>query len=397
MIRAPLYFASLGLLTIAALGFAERGMPLAWATLIGGSAGFALYHASFGFTAAWRRMVREKRGAGLRAQMFLIFLTCLISYPMIAWGSGAFEARGVILPMGVASAFGAFIFGAGMQLGGGCASGTLFTVGGGSSRMVVTLAFFIAGSVIATAHWDFWTVSTGHALHDIVTYRLNNNRGISLISEFGPIGALTAMGLVLSGIFILSRIIETRHHHNLESARETGALLKGPWSLTLGAIALAGVGIATFVALERPWGVTSAFALWGAQIWQGFGGNPADWTYWSGWRAGQLQRSVFADGTSVMNFGIIFGAMIAACLASKWNPIWKLTPRDILTACIGGLLMGYGARLAYGCNIGAYLGGLVSGSLHGVWWLIWGFIGSTLGTWMRGRLAMDPPLPPKPA
>ncbi|MEL6793605.1 MAG: YeeE/YedE thiosulfate transporter family protein, partial [Pseudomonadota bacterium] len=59
--------------------------------------------------------------------------------------------------------------------------------------------------------------------------------------------------------------------------------------------------------------------------------------------------------------------------------------------------MGYGARLAYGCNIGAYLGGLVSGSLHGWWWLIWGFAGSYLGVWMRGRLAMDPPLQLKPA
>ena len=32
-----------------------------------------------------------------------------------------------------------FIFGMGMQLGGGCGSGTLFTVGGGSTRMVITL------------------------------------------------------------------------------------------------------------------------------------------------------------------------------------------------------------------------------------------------------------------
>ncbi|MCK1786253.1 bifunctional hydroxymethylpyrimidine kinase/phosphomethylpyrimidine kinase, partial [Pseudomonas sp. TNT11] len=38
----------------------------------------------------------------------------------------------------------------GMQLGGGCASGTLFTVGGGNARMLVTLFFFICGSLIAT-------------------------------------------------------------------------------------------------------------------------------------------------------------------------------------------------------------------------------------------------------
>lgn len=52
---------------------------------------------------------------------------------------------------------GAFIFGIGMQLGGGCASGTLYTVGGGSTRMIVTLLAFIGGSLIGTAHMPFWT------------------------------------------------------------------------------------------------------------------------------------------------------------------------------------------------------------------------------------------------
>ncbi|WP_379557600.1 YeeE/YedE thiosulfate transporter family protein, partial [Pseudomonas sp. MD332_6] len=44
----------------------------------------------------------------------------------------------------------------GMQLGGGCASGTLFSVGGGNARMLVTLLFFICGSLIATNHVDWW-------------------------------------------------------------------------------------------------------------------------------------------------------------------------------------------------------------------------------------------------
>ena len=59
--------------------------------------------------------------------------------------------------------------------------------------------------------------------------------------------------------------------------------------------------------------------------------------------------------------------MAAAGLAGRFAPVWRLNRRDVLTAIAGGLMMGYGARLAYGCNIGAYLGGLASGSLHG--WL----------------------------
>ena len=89
--------------------------------------------------------------------------------------------------------------------------------------------------------------------------------------------------------------------------------------------------------------------------------------------------------------GIVFGAMAAAALASRFAPVARLSTRDVVTAVVGGLLMGYGARLAYGCNIGAYLGGLVSGSLHGFAWLVFGFIGSIAGTVLRRRIGMDPP------
>jgi hypothetical protein len=70
-------------------------------------------------------------------------------------------------------------------------------------------------------------------------------------------------------------------------------------------------------------------------------------------RAKQLQESVFADITSVMDFGIIFGALLASGLAGKFHPGWKVPPRSLVAAVVGGLLLGYGARLAYGCNIGA--------------------------------------------
>ncbi|MEO0362532.1 MAG: YeeE/YedE family protein, partial [Pseudomonadota bacterium] len=82
--RPPLIVALLALCAVAALAHQERGAALAGAALLGGFAGFALYHASFGFTAAWRRVARERRGAGLRAQMLLIGLTCLVSFPLMA-------------------------------------------------------------------------------------------------------------------------------------------------------------------------------------------------------------------------------------------------------------------------------------------------------------------------
>ncbi len=58
-------------------------------------------------------------------------------------------------------------------------------------------------------------------------------------------------------------------------------------------------------------------------------------------------------------------------------------PRSLLAAILGGILRGYGARLAYGCNIGAYFSGIASSSLHGWLWLVAAFAGSVLGTRLR--------------
>lgn len=49
--------------------------------------------------------------------------------------------------VGVGMLTGAFLFGLG-KLGGGCASGTLYSVGGGNTRMLETLAAFVTGSTL---------------------------------------------------------------------------------------------------------------------------------------------------------------------------------------------------------------------------------------------------------
>jgi uncharacterized protein len=46
-------------------------------------------------------------------------------------------------------------------------------------------------------------------------------------------------------------------------------------------------------------------------------------------------------------------------------------------------LLGYGARLAFGCNIGAFFSGIASGSLHGWVWLAAAFLGSMAGVRLR--------------
>lgn len=84
-----------------------------------------------------------------------------------------------------------------------------------------------------------------------------------------------------------------------------------------------------------------------------------------------------------MDFGLVLGAMLAAGLAGRFRPSLSLTRTEILTAIVGGLLLGYGARLAFGCNIGAFFSGIASGSLHGWLWLVAALLGNLVGTRLR--------------
>lgn len=342
--------------------------------LVGAFAGLVLYHAAFGFTSAWRVFISDRRGAGLRAQMVMLALTCVVFFPVLATGEVMGQAvRGSISPPGVAVVIGAFIFGIGMQLGGGCASGTLYSAGGGSLRMFVVLAAFVAGSLLGTAHAGFWT-------------SLPAWPATSIVSAWGLWPALAASLTVFGTIALVTRSAERSRHGRVidEPPAREGGWLRGPWPLVAGAAGLALVNVATLVIGGRPWGVTSAFALWGAKSASALGVPVETWPYWAApQQAAALQASVLNDVTSVMNGGIMLGALLAALLAGRFAPAWKVPARSLAAALIGGVLLGYGARAAYGCNIGAYFSGIASGSLHGWLWLPAAFAGNVLGTSLR--------------
>jgi uncharacterized membrane protein YedE/YeeE len=343
--------------------------------LVGAGAGVVLYHAAFGFTSSWRVFISDRRGAGLRAQMLMLAITCAVFFPLLATGSVFGQPiRGSVSPAGVGVAAGAFIFGVGMQLGGGCASGTLFSVGGGSTRMLATLFFFIIGSVIGTAHTPWWNAQPSFAATSIVT-------------TMGPWLGLAACLALFGGIAWFTRVAERKRHGRLvdELPPARGPRwLAGPWPLVAGAVGLAIVNVATLTIGGRPWGVTSAFALWGAKLFAALGIDVASWAYWKvPANAAALQSSVLRDMTSVMDFGIILGALMAAILAGRFAPVWKVPARSLTAAVVGGILLGYGARIAYGCNIGAYFSGIASGSVHGWLWLVAAFAGNIAGTRLR--------------
>ncbi|MFC5461797.1 YeeE/YedE family protein [Massilia niabensis] len=350
--------------------------------VVGALLGLTLYHAAFGFTSAWRVFIADGRGAGLRAQMLMLAVGVALFFPALASGTlFGNPVTGLVQPAGTSVIVGAFIFGIGMQLGGGCASGTLYTVGGGSTRMVVTLIAFIIGSVIATAYMPFWT-------------SLPQLAPISLVKTLGLAPALLLNWIVFAAIVGITIVVEKRRHGRLVAApvqpSPTSPWLRGPWPLAAGALALVVLNFATLALSGRPWGVTSAFALWGAKAASAIGIDTASWAYWSTEaNAAALAAPISNDVTSVMDIGIVLGAMLAAALAGRYAPVFRLPLRSLIAAVVGGLMLGFGARLAYGCNIGAYFSGIVSGSLHGWLWLVAAFFGNVLGTRLRPFFGLE--------
>jgi uncharacterized membrane protein YedE/YeeE len=381
---------------VAAAGFLLAGGALAiggafaWRQsalyLLGGALGLVLYHAAFSFASSWRRFVAEGRGAGLRAQMVMLALATAVFLPVLAEGSlFGRPVGGAVAPFGVSVAAGAFLFGVGMQLGGACASGTLYTVGGGSTRMLVTLVFFMVGSVVGSAHIPWWL-----ELPKTTVY---------LPAELGLLGALGLQLGLFALIAGLSVAVERRRHGRLEETMAGGPagwrrFLQGPWPMVWGAVLLALLNVATLGLAGHPWTISFGYTLWGAKAAAALGLDVASWPFWT-WPFPRqaLESSVFETATSLMNFGIIAGAFLAAGLAGRFAPARELPLKPALAAVFGGLLMGYGARLAFGCNVGAYFSGVASGSLHGWLWFLAALAGTYLGARLRPAFGLEPARP----
>ncbi|MDH5535605.1 MAG: YeeE/YedE family protein, partial [Betaproteobacteria bacterium] len=325
--------------------------------------GATLYVTAFGFTSAYRSLILRRDAGGVRAQIMMLAIATVLFAPVLAAGSVFGQSvTGAVAPAGLQVAIGAFLFGIGMQLGSGCGSGSLYTAGGGNTRMLVVLAAFCAGGFWASLHMGWWA-------------RLPV-WGTQALSERLGWPAAIVLQLAVLGVLWVGLKRYARGRLAAERSRERLWLA--------GAGLLAVLNLAVLIVAGHPWTITWAFTLWGAKIAQFAGWDAASSAFWSSpFQREALAGSVLADVTSLMNIGILIGALAGAGVAGRFAPRLAFTPRLVASAVIGGLVMGYGARIAFGCNIGAFFSGVASMSLHGWLWIAAALPGNIVGVRLR--------------
>ncbi len=345
--------------------------------LLGLGFGAALSAARFGFTTGWRNLMVHHDPWGMVGQMVLMALCALLAFPLLSGFEG--EIVGAVAPITWSLILGALIFGFAMQLADGCGSGTLYKAGASSPVSWVVLPAFIAGSFVGASHQPLWEelggplVSTGLA---------QEAAPIDFIASIGLVGAL-ALTLLACGLVAWVSIAYCKQ----KTLAAQCELPRVPSRWLWGALAIAVLYALHLVVAGQPWGVVYGLGLWGAKIVSALGADLSANLFWGySPHAERIAEPVLWDTTSVTNIGLLYGALVAsrwkaeAFQKKKWPGMGPLA-----ISVLAGLLMGYSSRMAYGCNVGAYLGGVASGSLHGWIWFALAFIGSIAGVKARQK------------
>jgi len=277
--------------------------------ITGIAAGAVMTRDGLCFNRALRRAAFERRPTLLRVFAVAVAAQLVLLPALVAFDIGPLvRAAGAggppLLP--AAQATGGLVFGAGMALAGGCVTGMLWKAGAGSVALALAVAAFAAGEVLIRGPGS----GIIRALDD-ASRPAHSGLPELLGVDFEPLAvtiAVVALALLLA-------------------SRRDGIA--------------AGLALAAVAALA--W-VTADLAGYGYGL--GFVGA-----------ADETRVAIEAGGRLPFQLWLALGVLAGAALVAGRQLRLPDGPR-IARAVAGGLLMGIGASIAHGCNIGHGLTGL---------------------------------------
>jgi len=311
--------------------------------LVGALFGFVLQRGRFCMNSAFRDIVLLKE--------FKLAKAVVVALAVLMVGFAIFAMSGIITlspkPLKIWGAIvGGLVFGIGMVLAAGCASGTTYRVGEGMMGSVVA-AFGLTTGALMTA---------GGVLTELKTALQTTVIGTGApLTLFGEAGELTPIFMLILGLVGMALMFYFWAWPALKKRKGTDEPLvkfdnafesifkKGyPWWVT--GIVIGIVGIIGYVAGGGVLGITG------------------------GWM--DISKWLTLDDALAWPGFIIFGAILGSLIAALISGEFKLrVPKDAFTLLkqfFGGILMGFGAVTAMGCNITNILGGVPQLSLHSI-------------------------------
>ena len=359
--------------------------------LLSGLFGFILKFGPFGYTCTFKSMIVKQDFSEYRDMLIMLFtgtLLCSIFEmfplrPLFPTNPDA-KLSDSSARIGLSLVIGSFLFGIGMQLGSGCASGTFVGIGGGFLKAYVVLPFFIIGATIFTLNpfYHFWS-------------KLPKTENEVTI----PFYCTLLILLALYGITLLIDFLKEKKKKDRkelisddngdtkqlippENEKDTEKDIKEKEESTIklysslhNVIVAVSIGIVIslfYLCVGSMIGVMGVFSYIGAYFLKLFGATPEQWDFFNG----PLPKNMF--DVTIFNSDLLMamGAFVAASIKGVFGKSQNKGAMEYVKGMIGGLLMGMGARMAGGCNIGAMTSGITSSSLHGFIWMFSAILGS---------------------
>ncbi len=314
--------------------------------IIGGIFGFILQRGRFCMNSAFRDIILMKEFKLAKA-VVVSLAVLMIGFAIFAFGGVINLAPKPFKPW--AAIVGGLIFGGGMVLAAGCASGTTYRVGEGMMGSFVAAVGLTTGAIMT----KFGPLNPSMLfLQDVVV-----GGNLTIFGEFADLGTILPTLMIIIGIVGIALMLFFWGWPAIKKKREAKEPLiktenfvestfkKGwPWWVT--GIGVGIILIAGYVASNGVVGITGGWI--NIDLWLVFGGlSPIGWT-------------------GAIIFGIILGSFVSAIIAKEFKFRVPKEGFTLVKQFIGGGLMGFGAVTAMGCNITNILGGVPQFSLHSI-------------------------------
>ena len=202
-IAVGIIFVLLGII----VSFFDQKLSLFWLTGI--AFGFILQRSRFCFTASMRDPSLTGSTTVTRSVLIAFAITSL-GFWAIKYGAHVkglpIPGQSYVVPVSFATVIGAFMFGVGMVIAGGCASGTLMRVGEGFFMQIISLLFFVIGSLWGAHDFGWWKLNA-----------ISNGKAVFLPDLFGWGGALVVQMLIILFLFIAADKWENRENEQVQN------------------------------------------------------------------------------------------------------------------------------------------------------------------------------------